>query len=167
MNISANIISILHLLFVIFVVSTPFITDNAFLLLYYCFIISCVIAHWKLNNDTCVLTLIESKLRGKKDKYTFMGRLIKPIYNVTSREVQLTTLALFLYAFFKIRVWDENRRNYICNIIYLKYRVLSNLFFPLEKSIDSDNTYYSNTEYTDSEYTNTEYSNTEYSNTEN
>ena len=148
MNITANIISTLHLFFVIFVVSVPFITDNPFFLMYYCFVIFFVMVHWKLNNDTCVLTLIESKLRGKKDKDTFMGKLIKPIYNVSSREVQLTTLGLFLFAVLKIRLWDKRRTDYIYNLMYSKYRIFCQIYFP-DTYIDSDGSVY--TEQTEQE----------------
>ena len=54
--------------------------------------------HWALNNDTCVLTLIESKLRGKKDNETFMGRLVKPIYNISSNEIKYLSMGLLLFA---------------------------------------------------------------------
>lgn len=128
MNIPANIIALLHLLFIIFVVTTPFVTDNPFFLLYYCLILFFVMIHWYLNNDTCVLTIIESKLRGKKDTETFMGRLIKPIYNISSKEIQYFSVALLLFAFLKIRFWEKERCDMIYRIIYVKYKILSNKF---------------------------------------
>ena len=94
MSTSANIIAFIHLLFIIFIVTTPFVTDNPFILLYYCFILFFVMFHWYVNDDTCVLTIIEAKLRGKKDNETFMGKLIKPIYNISSNEIHY--FALFL-----------------------------------------------------------------------
>ena len=47
--------------------------------MYYCFIVFFIMIHWHYNNDTCILTVIESKLRGKKDNDTYFGKLIKPI----------------------------------------------------------------------------------------
>ncbi len=117
MNISANIISFIHLLVVLFVINIPLITDNPFILLYYCFIVFFIMIHWHYNDDTCVLTLIESKLRGKKDTETYFGKLIKPIYNVSSSEVQYITLFLFMFAFIKTRFWEEKQFNYIYSII--------------------------------------------------
>lgn len=128
MNILANFIACLHLVFIIFITTTPFITDNPFILLYYCFISFFVMVHWYLNNDTCVLTLLEAKLRGKKDNETFMGRLIKPIYNISSKEVQYLGLALFLFAFLKVRLWDKERYDMIYRTIYVKYKLVYNRF---------------------------------------
>jgi len=124
MNIAANIIAILHLLVILFVTTVPFATDNPFILMYYCFIVFFIMLHWHYNNDTCVLTLIEAKLRGKKDNDTFMGRLIKPIYNISSKEIQYITLFLFTFAFLKIRFWERKRMNYIYYIIKEKYSLI-------------------------------------------
>ena len=128
MNIPANIIALLHLLFIIFVVTTPFVTDNPFILLYYCLILVFVMIHWYLNNDTCVLTIIEAKLRGKKDTETFMGRLIKPIYNISSKEIQYFAIALLIFAFLKIRLWEKERCDTIYRILYVKYKIIFNKY---------------------------------------
>lgn len=128
MNTFANIIAFLHLLFVIFVTTTPFVTDSPFVLLYYCFILFFVMVHWYLNNDTCVLTILESKLRGKKDNDTFMGRLIKPIYNVSSNEIKYLAILLFIFAFLKIRFWEKERCEIIYRTLYIKYKLLYNKF---------------------------------------
>ena len=117
MNIPANIIAFIHLLVIIFVISLPFATDDPFLLLYYCFIVFFIMIHWHYNNDTCILTVIETQLRGKKDKDTYMGKLIKPIYNVSSIEIHYLTLFLFIFAFLKTRYWEKNRFDYIINFV--------------------------------------------------
>jgi len=124
MNIAANIIAILHLFVILFVTTVPFSTDNPFILMYYCFIVFFIMLHWHYNNDTCVLTLMEAKLRGKKDNDTFMGRLIKPIYNISSKEIQYITLFLFIFAFLKIRFWEKKRMNYIYYMIKEKYSLI-------------------------------------------
>ena len=129
MNILANIIAGLHLLFIIFVTTTPFISDNPLILLYYCFIMFFVMFHWYLNNDTCVLTLIEAKLRGTKDNDTFMGRLIKPIYNVSSKEIQYIALSLFIFALLKSRIWEKERYEIIYRILYINYKLINNRLF--------------------------------------
>lgn len=140
MNILANIIAFLHLLFIIFITTTPFVTDNPFMLLYYCFILFFVMVHWYLNNDTCVLTLLEAKLRGKKDNDTFMGRLIKPIYNISSKEIHYLGIILFLYAFLKIRIWEKERYHIIYRTIYVKYKLIYNKLnnIKLDKDINNE-----------------------------
>ena len=124
MNIPANIISFLHLLVILFVINVPIMSDNPFILLYYCFIVFFIMVHWHYNNDTCILTVIESNLRNKKHNDTFMGKLIKPIYNVSSVEIQYITLTLFALAFLKIRFWEAKRYNYMYDTLYEKYLIL-------------------------------------------
>jgi hypothetical protein len=128
MNTLANIIAFLHLIFIIFIVTTPFVTDDPFILSYYCFILFFVMVHWYLNNDTCVLTLIESRLRGKKDTDTFMGRLVKPIYNISSNEIKYLSVGLLLFAFLKIRFWEKERSDMIYRVLYTKYKLIYNRF---------------------------------------
>lgn len=128
MNIAANIIAFLHLLFIIFVATTPFATDNPFFLLYYSFILFFVMLHWYLNNDTCILTVIESKLRGTRDTQTFMGRLLKPIYNVQSNEIKYVTLSLFLFALIKTRLWEKERYDDVYTTLYINYKLLYNTY---------------------------------------
>jgi len=150
MNIAANSIAILHLLFVIFITTTPFVTDNPFILLYYCFILFFVMLHWYLNNDTCVLTILEAKLRGKRDNETFMGRLIKPIYNVSSKEIQYVAIGLFIFALLKSRIWEKERYSTIYRTLYIKYKLISNKFYSIKydhnsnKNITDAQTFYVN-----------------------
>jgi len=126
MNIAANFIAILHLLFIVFVTTTPFVTENTFILLYYCFILFFVMVHWYLNNDTCVLTIIESKLRGKRDTETFMGKLIKPIYNISSKEIHYIAILLFIFALAKSQIWKKETYDMIYRAFYIKYKLISN-----------------------------------------
>jgi hypothetical protein len=122
MHIIANIISFLHLLIIIIITVTPFITNNPFILLYYCVMIFFLGLHWVTNDDTCVLTLIESKLRGKKSTETFMGKLISPVYKITSTEIHVLTACLFLYALYKSNIWKEETRKLIGKVSYYYYK---------------------------------------------
>lgn len=124
MNIPANIISFFHLLVILFIINVPLISNNPFVLMYYCFIIFFIMIHWQYNNDTCILTVIESKLRGKKDNDTYFGKLIKPIYNISSKEIQYITLLLFTIAFLKIRFWEKEQFDYIYNTIGKKLLII-------------------------------------------
>lgn len=80
------LITIMHILFILFVVITPF-TNNNYLLLLHAVVIPFVLFHWILNDDTCVLTMIERFLKKSiyKDNYSeescFTCRLIEPVYN--------------------------------------------------------------------------------------
>jgi hypothetical protein len=43
MELAANIIAFLHLILVILVVSTPFLTNDTYILLFYCFMVFSII----------------------------------------------------------------------------------------------------------------------------
>lgn len=75
----------LHTMFIIFVIITPFINSNYFLLLHAVFL-PFLMGHWVLNDNTCVLTVVEKNLRKKLNKdfdenECFTCRLIEPIYD--------------------------------------------------------------------------------------
>lgn len=87
-------ITLLHTLFVLFVVVTPFIDSNYFLFLHL-MIVPFVMFHWVLNDNTCVLTIIERKLRkdlnsnnsedetddNSIDEDCITCKLIEPVYD--------------------------------------------------------------------------------------
>jgi hypothetical protein len=84
-NSIANLISALHLILIILIISLPFSNTPLFLFLH-CVFIPFIIFHWLVHDDTCVLTIIEKKLRGitnnddvKKKCYT--QQLLSPIFN--------------------------------------------------------------------------------------
>ena len=79
--------------------------------------------HWFTMNDTCVLTLIESKLRGKRDNQTFIGRLVKPVYNVSSKELHVLAIGLFIYALLKSRIWEKENYQMITNLFYVQWKI--------------------------------------------
>lgn len=128
MEILANIIAFLHLLFVIFVVVTPFLTNDTLILLFYCFIVFSVMFHWITNNHGCVLTLIESKLRNKQPTQTFMGRLISPVYKISRLEVRLITLALFVFALYKSNIWNPDTFYKTINFFSFQFKIFMNTF---------------------------------------
>ena len=80
------LIRVIHILLVIFIVCTPFLNINAYLLLHI-IIVPFIILHWIMNNNTCALTVAEYYLReiitGKPVDRSkcFMSRLIDPVYD--------------------------------------------------------------------------------------
>jgi len=80
-----KLITVIHICFIIFMVVTPFFNSNYFLLLHTIFI-PFLIFHWICNDNTCVLTVIEKKLRkeisGEVDENDCITcRLIEPVYD--------------------------------------------------------------------------------------
>jgi hypothetical protein len=81
-----KIITLLHILFILYVTLIPF-SNNERLKLLHITIIPFIILHWVLNNNTCCLTLTEQHLRKKimKDNYNeedcITCKLINPVYD--------------------------------------------------------------------------------------
>ena len=85
-----RIIQFIHLLFVLFIILTPFFGNEYMLSLHFLFI-PLMLAHWTTNQSTCVLTEVEKFVRGSKvDDDTFFGKVIGPVYKFkTQREENL------------------------------------------------------------------------------
>lgn len=86
-NISLYLIMFIHFLVVCFVVLAPF-TNNNYLLLLHVVIVPFIMAHWVINDNTCILTLIEHEIRKKISggapvdiNESFTARLINPVYD--------------------------------------------------------------------------------------
>jgi hypothetical protein len=102
-----NIIFLIHTLIFITSLVVPF-TSNVNWLKMYSVIIPFVFYHWAINDDTCALTILESRLTGTEEKNTFFGRLMGPIYtidNETSDQVVKSILfSLWLLVQFKLGI---------------------------------------------------------------
>lgn len=90
-------ITFAHVVFVFFVILVPFIGSNYLLLLHSIFI-PFIILHWICNDNTCVLTVVEKKLR--KDLYGEEGdcitcQLIEPVYDFRKNN---KNFSLIIYA---------------------------------------------------------------------
>ncbi len=106
-------IVVLHFVFVLFVVLTPFIGNNYFLLLH-AIIVPFVMAHWYTNDNNCALTMMEKKLRlnlygeepDPNDCFTY--NLIAPVYdfkknnNDMSFVIYIVTIALWGYTLLRL-----------------------------------------------------------------
>ena len=91
------LIKALHLAIIIFVVGTPFLNINYFLLLHV-ITVPFIMFHWILNNNTCALTIAEhfitEKITGKKvdPRESFMSNLINPVYDFADNHRDLDIL---------------------------------------------------------------------------
>jgi len=113
-----QIIILLHIVFVLFIVITPFIGNNYFLLLHF-IIVPFMMLHWYVNDNNCALTLVEKSIRyklyGKLPDPTecFTYRLIAPVYDFKKNNDDLST---FIYIV-TIALWM-----YSATRLYLNYR---------------------------------------------
>lgn len=82
-----QVITLLHILFILFVVAVPFIGGN-YLLMLHTIAIPFLLFHWIYNDNTCFLTTVEKKIRNslygeqENDNDCFTCKLIDPIYDV-------------------------------------------------------------------------------------
>ena len=118
LNILLNIVTFLHVMFILFIVITPFVDSN-YILLMHIMVIPFMMLHWLTNDNTCMLTIVEKNIRrelyGKKynEDECFTCKLIEPVYNFTNK---YETMSNIIYSITTI-LW-------IISIgkIYCKYR---------------------------------------------
>lgn len=122
----ATLIKYIHIGFILFVLLVPFI-GNEFLLNYHFITIPFLLMHWLTNNDTCALSLMESKLRGMDETQTFMGRLVKPVYNIQSRDFYIACVILFMITTYRLYYQYQFRElKFIIATFYMWYTQLKN-----------------------------------------
>jgi len=91
-DILLKIIKLFHIIFVLFVTVTPFVNSNYFLFLHTIFV-PFLILHWICNDNTCVLTILERKLRNQKnDDDCITCKLIEPVYDFRKNYKQFSAL---------------------------------------------------------------------------
>lgn len=95
------LIRIFHFLIMLYFVLTPFTTNNKELLRNYVVFALFLMFHWLTNNDTCALTLIEGYLTDQDEAETFTGKIIKPIYQISSVEIYIILCLLILWSSYK------------------------------------------------------------------
>lgn len=98
-DVLANVVRALHMLLITFVVIVPFLYfTNAeliqgplklwpLLILHFTVCVS-LLVHWKFNDDTCFLTVVESSLRGIPMKNSFMHSIVSPIYKIQNETMK-------------------------------------------------------------------------------
>ena len=97
----ADIIFYIHALFVLSCVLIPFLPPKWIIFKLYIVMIPFIVLHWLLNNDTCVLTILESYIRKVPMKNTFMSSLVGPIYAPPSRSIYIATGILYVIAVYR------------------------------------------------------------------
>jgi hypothetical protein len=108
-----NIVTVLHIIFVLFVVVVPFTSSN-YLLFIHSIFIPFLLFHWIINDNTCALTIIERKLRQQISGKDFVDdecitcKLIEPVYDFRKNYETFTviiytvTISLWLISVYKL-----------------------------------------------------------------
>jgi hypothetical protein len=114
-SILSNTISFLHTLFILFIIVAPFTSSNYILLLHF-ITMPFLLFHWLLNNDTCVLTLIERGLRQNvmeeyKEEDCFTCNLFGPVYKFVDNHNYFSKMIyLFVIFFWAISFFNLNKK---------------------------------------------------------
>lgn len=110
------LIVVLHFIFVMFIVITPFVGNNYFLLVH-AIIVPFMMAHWAANDNNCALTIMEKKIR--KNLYgeepdpndCFTYNLIAPIYDFKKNNNDMSTIiyiiTIFLWGYSLFRLYSN------------------------------------------------------------
>ena len=75
-----HIITIIHMLLIMFIALTPFFGSN-FLLIIHFIIVPFIMLHWLINDNTCCLTVLEKMLSKDKNYKGVLARIIEPVYD--------------------------------------------------------------------------------------
>ena len=87
----------MHFVFVMFVILTPFLGNNYFLLLHAC-VVPFMMLHWYTNDNNCALTLMEKKIRCNlygtepDPNECFTYNLIAPVYDFKKNNYDMSTI---------------------------------------------------------------------------
>ena len=112
-TVAANFIWTLHVVLVLFVALTPFLASStgstSDLLVLHAIVCPFLILHWLTSTDGCVLTLLETRLRGLETvSESFMHRLVKPIYVIDDAALRYLvsgiTMGLWILTLRRLRV---------------------------------------------------------------
>jgi hypothetical protein len=109
------IITILHIIVILFVLITPFTNYNYFLFMH-AIIVPFIMLHWYLNNNTCSLTIAEKEIRKRMnggnnnvdDDECYTYKFIAPIYDFNknheeySNFIYILTSGLWLITLYKL-----------------------------------------------------------------
>jgi hypothetical protein len=120
-----HFIILIHLIFVLFVVITPFIGSNYFLILHFV-VVPFVVAHWVINDNNCALTVMEKYIRYqiygiKPDPNDcFMHKLVAPVYDFKKNNNDLSNwiyiITIFLWLFTVFRLYSNYRDGKLCKL---------------------------------------------------
>ena len=80
MNIIADIIKSIHILFILFILITPFTCKAMLWILHISFTIT-ILIHWYMNNNICCLSATEAYFRGIPYTESFTHDIIAPVYD--------------------------------------------------------------------------------------
>ena len=105
-----NWVFIIHALFIVGFIITPFLTNDPMMLLLHIIIGFGIIVHWLLNSNMCVVTLLEHKLFNTPIDQTFTNRLIGKFFDIKDFHIQFVTYFCLTFSIIKLYVLYKNNQ---------------------------------------------------------
>ena len=125
----SEIIHYLHIIFILYICTIPFITNNIQLLSMHIMTCFLVLLHWSLNNDTCAMSQLEQYFRGVSKNESFIHAIVSPVYNYNiNHETQILSLFLFILSSISIIKLYINRNELFKLISNIKKMIYSFLY---------------------------------------
>ena len=98
----ADVVAAVHVAFVAWMLYAPF-SKNPDVRAAYIVFTPFLWLHWVLNDSTCALTLLETKLRGLDTvSESFVHRIVAPVYQISDASIRtaswVITVVLWVYA---------------------------------------------------------------------
>ena len=86
----------------------------------YLSIIPFLVLHWVLNNNNCMLTILEAKLRNIPLDQGFIYRVITPLFKINhlrlSFVIYILTITLWIFVVIKMIIvlnnWEEHKKKF-------------------------------------------------------
>ena len=98
----ADVVRMVHVALVCYMVITP-LFGNIYNLVVATAGYVLLFAHWFFNNDACMLTIIEQRLRGVAKSESFVQSIVGPVYGIgSSQVVWVVSLCLFMWACWRL-----------------------------------------------------------------
>ena len=92
------VVQLLHVAIILYILSTPFVARGAGPLCIYMLVVFAIVMHWVANHHFCVLSLLESKIRGIPYEQGFINSVLKPIFGVGVNRVSFYVIMGLLFA---------------------------------------------------------------------
>lgn len=92
----AHGIRIFHYFFVVFMLVTPFMSNNVEVLDLHAKIALVLILKWLLKWWECGFTLLEHKIRGGRKEDGFMYQILNPLFNISQRETRILIFVVMI-----------------------------------------------------------------------
>ena len=128
----AILIRLIHILFVIFIIITPFIQNLKWIyLVLHVVVIGSLVLHWATNEDVCFLTWLECYVKGVPKSESFIHSLVSPIYKIADSDlkniIHTVTPLLGSISFYRLFSNWVTVKSDVLNLLHLQEKVIHNI----------------------------------------